>query len=172
MIESVIRSAERRVGVSMEYLRTIARASRSAFWKFLLFMPVASHRKVLTPELWHAARIAATQHADCGTCVQITVNLALADQVPADLLRSLVRRGDAALPAPVARIAAFTRATLAQEDATADALREQIVREHGEAALAELALAIATAQVFPLTKRVLGQVKSCSLVQVEIPARA
>ena len=169
MIESVIRNAERRVGVPMDYLRAIARSSRAAFWKFLLFLPVASHRRVLTPELWHAARIAATQHADCGTCVQITVNLALADKVPAELLRSLARRDDAALPAAVARVVAFTRAALSQDDTTADALREQIVREHGEAALAELALAISTAQVFPLTKRVLGQAKSCSLVQVEIP---
>lgn len=172
MTEFLIRSAEKRMGVSMEYLRIIARSSRAAFWKFLFFMPVASHRKVLGADLCHAARIASTQHADCGTCVQITVNLALAEGVDPQLIRHIVRRNDAELPTAAARIVAFTRATLDQDDGAADALREEIIQAHGEAALSELALAISTAQVFPLTKRVLGQAKSCSLVRVEVPTPA
>jgi hypothetical protein len=165
----IIQAAERATGVTMDYLRFLAEHSRSGFWKFLRFMPLARYRRKLPPELWHAARIVATQVEDCGTCVQITVNLALKDSIPGPLLQALVRGEDEKLPAEVRDTATLVRASLAGDEPTATPLREALVRQHGEEALAELALAVASARVFPTTKKVLGLAKSCSIVKVDVP---
>jgi alkylhydroperoxidase family enzyme len=165
----IIQAAERATGVTMDYLRFIAQHSRSGFWKFLRFMPLARYRRKLPPELWHAARIVATQVDDCGTCVQITVNLALKDGLPAPLLQALARGQDEKLPAEIRDTVMLVRASLAGDEPMATPLREALVQRHGEEGLAELALAVASARVFPTTKKVLGLAKSCSIVRVELP---
>ncbi|RBP47577.1 hypothetical protein DES53_101374 [Roseimicrobium gellanilyticum] len=165
----IIQAAERATGVTMDYLRFIAQHSRSGFWKFLRFMPLARYRRKLPPDLWHAARIVATQVDDCGTCVQVTVNLALKDGIPASLLQALAHRKDEKLPPNVRDTVMLVRAALTGDESTATPLREALVRQHGEEGLAELALAVASARVFPTTKKVLGLAKSCSIVEVDVP---
>src|ERR671921_552146 len=97
-------------GVSIDYLRHIARTSLSSFFKFALFTPLAKHRRRLPPDAYHVARIVATQHEDCGTCVQIEVNLARRAGVPADVLRAAVRQLPGELPAELADVYRFAQA--------------------------------------------------------------
>ena len=113
------------------------------------------------------ARLAATRVQDCGTCVQTVVNQARADGVPAATLRAaLDGRADALGEAE--RLAFHYGEAVA---ARADDAREHVeaVRQRlGDAALAELALAVATAQLFPALKRGLGQDVACALVDVDL----
>jgi hypothetical protein len=66
----------------------------------------------------------------------------------------------------------FARATLTH-DASADAVRDQVVATWGQRALVTLALNIAFARIFPTIKYALGHGKTCQRVRVgdsELPA--
>lgn len=127
---------------------------------------LASHRRKLPLDAFHVARLAATQVEDCGTCVQIVVNMARKEDVGADLLKAALAGNEAALPAPLGDVLRYARQVAqGQDDAE---LRDRLRASYGEAGLVELALAIATARVFPSVKRAMGHAVSCSLVRVEV----
>lgn len=168
-----IEQQEQQMGSSLEYMKHILRVAPGAFMKFMRFMPLAAYRKELPPEAYTVARLVATQSEDCGTCVQIVVNIARQSGVAAGIIRAVVHHQPEQLSEELQDVYHFARA-VAQAESTEmppdeiDALREKLRRRWGEAALVELALAVATAKVFPTTKRVLGYAKSCSLVQIEM----
>ena len=158
---------ERVLGESLDYLRHVVRTSLRSFLKFALFMPLAQHRRRLPAAPYRVARIVATQHEDCGTCVQIGVNLARKDGVPPEILRAVLARRPEELPDELANVYYFARAVVAAGGEEGE-LRRRIRARWGEEGLVELALAIAAARVFPTTKRALGYATSCALVKVEV----
>jgi len=161
-------AAERKLGgVSLDYLRHVARTSPRAFFKFALFTPLAAHRRRLPPDAYHVARLVATHHEDCGTCVQIEVNLARQNGVAPDVLRAAVKRRPDELPAALADVYRFAEAVVEAGGAEGE-WRERVRAHYGEEALVEMALGIASARVFPTTKRALGYATSCALVNVEV----
>ncbi|MEM0963327.1 MAG: hypothetical protein AAGK21_12415 [Bacteroidota bacterium] len=155
------------LGVPLDYLRSIGDVSGAALLKFAAFAPLAQHRRETPADIWHLARLSATQVQDCGTCVQIVVNQALADGVAPTLLRDALADDPAALDDGQQLALRFGRAVASREEAreATDAVRDWF----GESVRVELALAVATAQVFPILKRGLGQDLACALVQVELP---
>lgn len=166
IVNKRLNAAEKRLGVSVDYLRHIARISLPAFFKFVKFMPMASYRKKVPPEAYHIAQLVAVQHEDCGTCVQIGVNLARHDGVAKPLLQSALDGKIDELPQELANVYRFTQAIVTQQDDMK--LREVMKQQYGEEGLVELALAIASCRVFPVTKRVLGYATSCSKVTVQV----
>ena len=167
LTDAAIARQEATLGAPLDYLRTVADSSTAAFVKFAAFGPLAGHRTVTPPTIWHLARLAATRVQDCGTCVQIVVNQARADGVAASILQ-LALAGDEARLDDAERLALrFGRAVAGRDGArqAADDVRDWF----GEPVRVELALAVATAQVFPILKRGLGQDLACSVVTVEVP---
>jgi alkylhydroperoxidase family enzyme len=158
---------ERSLGASLDYLREIVRTSLSAFFKFALFMPLAQHRRKLPAAPYRVARIVATRDEDCGTCVQIEVNLARKDGVAVDIIRAVLDKRPQDLPQELADVYNFASAVVEQTGAE-ELIRARLRERYGQEALVELALGIATARVFPLTKRALGYATSCSLVEVRL----
>lgn len=158
-------SEERNLGASLDYLREILRVSLAAFFKFGLFMPLAQHRSKLPASAYRVARIVATRDEDCGTCVQIEVNLALKDRVPAEVLRAVLNDRPQDLSNDLADVYRFAMAVVGL---TGDEgpLRDRLRERYGSEGLVELALGIAAARVFPITKRALGYAASCSLVEI------
>jgi alkylhydroperoxidase family enzyme len=158
---------ERSLGVSVDYVRHILRTSLPAFFKFALFTPLSRHRRALPPAPYHVARLVAVQDEDCGTCVQIEVNVARKGGVPADVIRAALdgRRGD--LSPELADVYDFTRAVVAATWDEGD-VRERLRGRYGEEGLVELSLAIAASRVFPITKRALGYATSCARVNVTV----
>lgn len=150
---------------SADYLRAIAGQSKRAFAKFLLILPLARHRRAVSIPAYFAARISAVRAQDCGICVQM--NMARQHGVPPEVLRAALEDRMDRLPPEVAAAHQFARAVAGRTE-NEGALREQVRRYFGEEGLVELALAIATAQVFPVTKRALGYVTGCALVNVEM----
>lgn len=166
LVHQMISRQERTCGVPLDYLRELSRTSLPAFFKFLLFTPLANHRRHLTPEAFHVARLAATQAEDCGTCLQIVVHFARRDGIEATLLRKALAGDPAALPAPLGEVLIYASKLARGEDAPE---QRQTLRAHlGDAALVELALAVATARVFPTLKRGLGHAVACSAVRLEV----
>jgi hypothetical protein len=169
IIHGIIGRQEKKLGVSLEYLREISEGSPGAFLKFGLFAPLANHRRKLPKEAWHLARLAATQAEDCGTCVQIVVNLAKADGVAPGLIQTALAGALDELPLDLALVMQFSECIARGEDR--EHLRNRLVAIYGEAAFHEVALAIATARVFPTIKRALGHAQSCEVAFPEVRRR-
>ena len=167
LLNKRLNSAERQFGESLDYLRHILRFSLPAFLRFGGFVPLSSYRRVLPPEPWHVARMVATREADCGTCLQLVVNVAKKSGVSHDILRAVLDRRSHDLPKDLADCYRFSEAVV-RATGEEDALREHLRARYGEAGLFELALAIASCGVFPVAKRALGYAKSCALVNVEV----
>ncbi len=163
----LIDSAEKNFGENMDYMRDIANASRGAFYKFALFLMFAKHRKAAPIDAYFLAAMGALQHEDCGPCLQIAVNGAVAAGVKPEIL-SAALAGGASLDADHRMYLDFGRAVSANAP-EAEELRLKIAEKLPPAAMVDLAIAIASARVFPTLKRGLGHAKSCSLVQVRVP---
>jgi alkylhydroperoxidase family enzyme len=161
------KGAEKKFGVPADYIRQLGETSTTGFLKFLFFLPLAAHRRKLPLELAHAARITASRHEDCGTCVQIAVNVAAHEGMSASFLEAVLEERTQDLPQDVVLVMDFTKAVL-RADGSEEALREGLESRLGPTEVTELCLAIATARVFPTVKRGLGFAKSCSLVSVRV----
>lgn len=162
-----IAAAEREVGESLDYVRHLLRVSLRAFFKFTKVMSLASYRRALPPGPYHVARLVATRDEDCGSCVQIEVNLARKVGVAAEHLRSVLDRKPDELPDDLADAYRFAEAVVTA-NGDESSWRERIRQRHGEEGVVELALAIASCRVFPITKRALGYSVSCSAVEVRV----
>jgi alkylhydroperoxidase family enzyme len=162
-----IASAEKHLGVPLDYCRFIVRTSLRASFKFAKFLAVDEYRRALPPGPCYVARIVATRHEDCGTCVQIAVNQARKAGVPVELLRAVLDGNLDALPEELSDAYRFAEAVLTV-NGHEDALRERIRLRYGDEGLIEMALAIATCRVFPTIKRALGYAVSCSAVAVHV----
>ena len=167
LADRLIAQQENKLGAELGTLRAVAASSTAAFAKFGLAAPLLEHRKHVAPGPWHLARLAATRVQDCGTCVQIVVDAARADGVPADRLRSALAGELDALAPEEAAAWRYGEAVAGRSDAVADAV-QAARRAFGDKGLAELALAVATVQLFPILKRGLGQDVACRLVHVEV----
>ena len=163
----LIDAAERKFGQKLDYMRDIASASPAAFYKFALFLPFAKHRQAAPPEAYYLAAIGALLSEDCGPCLQIAVNQALAEGISPAILSSALA-GGGGLDADRRLCLEFGRAVSANEPA-AEELRLKLAQKLSPAAMVDLAIAIASARVFPALKRGLGHAKSCSLVQIKVP---
>jgi alkylhydroperoxidase family enzyme len=167
LIQAQLAREERRLGSSLDYLRHIARVSLPAFLKFGAFTPLARHRRVLPAEPYHVARLVSTQLEDCGTCVQIEVNLARQSGVAPELIQAVLNQAPELLPSSLEDVYRFAEAVVTHtgdEGETRERLRHQL----GEEGLVELALAIAACRVFPTTKRALGYAISCERVEIRV----
>lgn len=165
--DRIIARQEAALGVDLDYLRSIADTSTRAFAKFGLAGPLLGHRQHVGPMPWHLARLAATRVQDCGTCVQVVVNAALAEGVPAAVLHDALADDLGGLSVETRAAWLYGEAVASRSDAvgaSVDAVREAF----GEPGLVELALAVATVQLFPIVKRGLGQDVACRLVHVEV----
>ena len=167
LIESRITSAEHRLGVPADYLRHMLKTSLRAFLKFTKILSVAEYRRVLPADPYHVARIVATREEDCGTCLQIEINLAKRDKVKPATIRAAVSNKPDELPEQLADVYRFAKAVV-KRTGDEDIYRERIRELYGEEGLVELAMAIAVCRVFPVTKRALGFAKSCSAVHVHL----
>jgi alkylhydroperoxidase family enzyme len=167
LILARIASAEKNWGVSLEYCRFILRVSLRAFFKFGKFLAVDEYRRVLPAAPCYVARIVATQHEDCGTCVQIAVSQARKAGVPSEILRAVLDGKLDALPEELRDAYRFAEAVLTA-NGEEDACRERIRLRYGDEGLIEMALAIATCRVFPTIKRALGYAVNCSAVAVRV----
>ncbi|GBD32678.1 hypothetical protein HRbin33_01652 [bacterium HR33] len=158
---------ERRLGVSLDYLRHILRASPAAFLKFAMLFPLSKHRRSLPPAAYHVARILAAQHEDCGTCLQVEINLAREAGVSREVVQAALHGSTASMSPEIEDVYYFVRDVL-EGGSDERGFRMRVRERYGEEGLVELAIAIAIARMFPTTKRALGYATKCALVQIEL----
>ena len=148
------------------WLRDAAGASPGIFWKLLFFFPLAGHRRAASRGLITMARLGALRAQDCGDCLQVAVDYALKDGIPADRIQAALRNANS-LP-PGERLALDYGQAVAGNWPDLGVWVEAVRRAFGEAVLAELAFAVATASLFPLAKRGLGVAAACDLDAIRV----
>lgn len=161
-----IDKAERDLGVPLDEARYVARVSLGVTWRMTRFTKLLHAGKGPTAAL-HVASIVGSMADDCGSCVQIGVNLARKAGVPREVLSAVVARNPEDLPPELADVYRFADAVTLNAPEQ-DELRERVRRHFGERGLLEISMKIAMHRVFPTLKRALGYAKSCSLVPVEV----
>lgn len=155
------------LGVSMDYLRHMAREALPALFRFSGFRRVADYRRKLPVDAVHTARVATMCREDCGGCLQIAVNAAREAGLPRETIRAVIDERFDDLDPGLSQVARYA-SIVSMPGGDDPALREELRTQYGEEALVELALAIATARVFPTLKRGLGYATSCSATPVEV----
>ncbi|HYP15715.1 MAG TPA: hypothetical protein VEQ65_00780, partial [Opitutus sp.] len=163
LLFKLIRRQERALDTRLDYLREIAESSPAAFLKFGLIAPLGLHRRFLPKDAWHVARVTGAFAEDCGTCVQIAINLARRDGVPASFLRAIVGDDPDSLPFSLRDVYLFTRSIAARRDEPE--LRATLRERYGADGLIEIGLAAAVSRVIPTLKRALGHAQSCALLK-------
>jgi alkylhydroperoxidase family enzyme len=162
-----IDAQEQKLGASLDYLRHMARTSLRLLWRFGKIFPFAMCRKALPVDAMHVAALTASHHEDCGGCVQIAVNVALADNLSREIIQAVLDTNPQLLTDDLSDVYHFTHAVVTRTGAE-EPLRERLVRRYGDEALIELAMIIAAARVFPTVKRAMGYATSCSRVKVTV----
>lgn len=161
LIERRLAAAERETGESLDFVRDIARGSKSGLLKFLAFLPLASHRRAMPKDGYFVARLAAALHEDCGPCVQTVIRLARKADVDAAVLRAVVERRPERLSPELGDIHAFAMAVLTCDPSSTER-SATLRRRYGDAAMVDLAFGIAAGRLFPTVKRALGHGQSCA----------
>jgi hypothetical protein len=148
-----------------EYLREVAAAPGGAMEKFKHFMPATMHRYDAPADLFHMARIGATLVEDCGPCALTAARGALDDGVDRDLVNAALAANP---PEGDLKTAFVFGAAIAQQQAEALTLGDQIEQDYGRSVRLELAMTAATVRAYPAMKRGLGLTRSCALTPLEI----
>jgi hypothetical protein len=165
LLRKVIGKFEREWKYDASYMRDIIDASPRAAWMFSRAAALGQFRRDIPIEPWFAAGITAVRHEDCGPCTQLGVAMAERAGVSPATLRAVLSDDPAAMPADVALVWNFTRATLAH-DLAADEYRDAIVARWGRLALVSIAFAITASRIYPTMKYALGHGKACTRVVV------
>ena len=160
-----IRPFEREFSYDASYLRAVLAARPMTFLQFGLATSLVRRRDA-PAEALAAAGIVATLREDCGPCTQIGLDIAVKGGMDRKVLRAILAADEAGMGETAALAYRFAQASLDRDMATADPLRDEIVRRWGERGLVAIALTITTTRMYPTLKYALGFGKSCSKVTV------
>lgn len=166
LINRQIDKTERDLGVPLDDARWLASVSWSATWRMTRFAKIAKSGHGFS-DARHIAGLVGAMADDCGSCVQIGVNLSRKAGVPREVLSAVVARRPEDLPDDLAAVYRFAEAVTLNNDEQ-DELREVVRKFYGDRGLVEICMAVAMHRVFPTLKRGLGFAKSCSRVTVEV----
>lgn len=166
IMAALIGRFEQRYDYDATYIRDLLEASPKALRAFQGVRTLSGFREGAPAAALAAAGLVGTMTEDCGPCVQIGVKIAEESHVSPEVLRGVLT-GDHALMGPDASLAyRFAKASLARDLERSDALRDDVLERWGPKGLSAIALAIASARVYPTIKYAMGHGKTCSRVQV------
>ena len=166
LLNAVVGRFAKRYDYDVSYMRELIDTDPAAFLAFSKVQGLGCYARAPKAAII-AAKLVATLGEDCGPCTQIVVSMGEEQGVAPGVLKAILT-GDEAAMGPDAGLAwKFARASLARDMEAADPLRDEVVARWGRKGLATLALAIASARVFPTVKYALGHGKTCSKVQVK-----
>ena len=161
---AAIARAERVTGEDAGWMRDVATLGTAAFLKLAGFLGFANLRRGAPIELLALARLGAVTTEDCGACTRIVLRMAKREGVAAGLLQSALGDGRR-LSEPQTAALQFGR-LIAARSPDANSFGDAIEHAFGRKVRTELAIAAATARVYPALKRGLGYAQSCAPISV------
>lgn len=143
------------------YLHALLDSSPAGFQRFAAAREMSAFREALPRDAHFLARLGALREEDCGPCSRLNIKMALEAGVERALLRRALE-APTALPGPLADV--WEHAVASSAGAPSDGARlERLRAAYGDAGVAELALVIAGARVYPALKRALGRDGACTI---------
>lgn len=161
-----IEAFEARYRYDATYMKEMLGAAPEAYRVFAGFLPMAQFRLHTEPDIYFTARITAFREIDCGPCLQLAIRKAREEGVAKTSIQEIL-----AVDRPLDPIRETVRqfaCAILSGGPDGDHLRATLLEKLGEAAIVELALAVSSAQVFPVVKRGLGHDQSCAATPLEI----
>lgn len=141
------------------YLVELAKASLGAYQAFAAAQKLGEYRSALPLDAYWVAGISTMLAEDCGPCAQLALRMAVQQGVDRALLRVLLE-APSELPSPLADVRDHARAVC--EGAPDDLERADRLRAaYGEAGVAEIAIRITGARIYPTLKRALSKNSLC-----------
>ncbi|WP_420568042.1 hypothetical protein [Thalassovita sp.] len=159
---ALIGRAERRLGVSLDYARQIARTDFGLLQRYNRIFGFLDPNRHVPPQAYHAARLRGALAADCGTCVQAEISLARKAGLGAELIDQILAGQGALIVDDLAAVMALSDAVVYRREDDADA-RDSVLRAYGQKGLIELSYAMNGAALLPGIKRAMGYATTCDL---------
>ena len=156
---------ERQWNYDAGYMRELLALSPWAFIKFGLATSL-SRRTEAPMAAMAATGLVGTLAEDCGPCVQIGVDMAVAHGLPPAILAAILAGDEAAMGPDAALGYRFARASLARDLEAGDAARAEVARRWGAKAVTALGLMLMTSRMYPTLKYATGHGRACSRVVV------
>jgi AhpD family alkylhydroperoxidase len=168
---AALKAGERKVGVSLDYMREIARNAPAVLPKLVMVSDLARSHESVPAEIALAAAIGAVRCDDCGECLQIHVNFARRDGISPEIIAELLADRPDALPPALADAYRYGRA-IAANDPVMEDWRMALEGRLGRGPVVQLAFYVAVARFFPSFKRGTGYAKSCGLIRLDLKQAA
>lgn len=159
---SLISRAEARIGVRLDYARQIAQSDFGLFRRYGHIFSFLDGNVKAPAVAYHTARLRGAIAADCGTCVEAEINLAVTAGLDAVLVGRILSGDYAGLPPELTAVAQLCDAVVARREDDPDA-RALILHHYGQAALIEIAYAMNGAALLPGIKRAMGFATACDI---------
>lgn len=147
------------------YMKHMLIVSPSAFFKFAALTELAQHREAAPEEALYAAKLVGALAEDCGSCMQLVVNMAREAHVSSACIEAVLTRDRAAMTADTTLGFEFADA-LVRRAVNEDQARAAVREKWGEAGVIDLTLATQVGRVYPMIKAGLGFAKSCQRVKI------
>jgi len=157
----------RRYDYNVDYMVAMDEGSPGILTKMALMNGLSNHRKVAPVPAYFIAKLAATQHYDCGPCLRLVCNMAIEAGVPKKHIGSALG-SQADLPEDLKQVVAYTRAVVTQDHDQIGPLQDAMQQRYSPGAMAEISLAIAFGGFYPTMKRALGAATACEPVVAEL----
>ncbi|MFV0475311.1 MAG: hypothetical protein ACK5MQ_14040 [Pikeienuella sp.] len=156
----LIRRAERRLGVGLDYVHQIARVDLGLLARYNRIFGFLDPNRKAPAAAYHAARLRGAMAADCGTCVEAEINLAKIAGLEPALIDDIISGDYSRLPAGVAAAGGLADAVVMRREDDPEA-REAVRAAYGETGLIEICFAMNGAALLPGVKRGMGYATSC-----------
>jgi hypothetical protein len=166
LLHSFISRFEQRFGYNMGYAHELLDTSVRAFLHYALMGLPAAYRRDVPKEAWYAVKIVAARAEDCGPCLQLVMNMAETDGVPASVRRAVWTRDQAQMSDDVRLAWRYAEAALAHAADLSD-LCAAVEGRWGRRGLHSLALSMTASRSFPLLKYALGHGQHCQAICID-----
>lgn len=158
----MIRRAEHRIGVKLEYVLQIAQTDLGLLLRYNKVFAFLDPNKKTPALAYHAARLRGAIAADCGTCVEAEMNLAQHAGISEDVIDRILAAEYSELPDAVRAAARLADAVVGRREDDHSA-REVVRQAYGEAGLIEVSFAMTGAALLPGIKRAMGYATTCDV---------
>lgn len=158
----LIERAEKRIGVSLDYVHAIARTDIGLLSRYNRVFGMIDPNTKVSALAYHAARIRGAVAADCGSCVEAEINLAHNAGITADVIGAILSGDYDSLAPEIAATARLADAVVGRREDDPEA-RDIVQAAFGEAGLIELSFAMNGAALLPGIKRAMGYATVCDM---------
>ena len=157
-----IRAFGQHYDYDVSYLDELIDVSPEAFLAFEGAMGMSQYHKVAPLDLLTIAKLTTARSEDCGPCTLLGMKMAREAGVPEAVIQGALHGGKG-LNAEQLEVHNYARAVATNESPDPELLA-RLEQRLGKEVIAELALAIVAAKIYPTLKRGLGHASSCSLI--------